>query len=191
MNYSESIQTQWLCYLFLLQSNLYFSAYRLMCGANEVFLFHFQGLVVLIGLHPLFTYPALLPHPPHPSIHTSPSLSSLLLKEFFFPSFPPLHCAGLERSEGARREDLLLWGETDRGEGPWLLSQPCWRPGLSCRHCAWLWPKWWVDEGGWDLLGSGLPLFFRVSGDKGLQKGPACSGHLGVMLQVVCRILCW
>ena len=82
---------------------------------------------------------------------------------------PVLHCAGLERSKGAergaRREDLVNRGETDRGEGPWLLSLPCWRPGCYCRPCAWLWLKWWVDRGGWNLL------YLGFSWDKGPWKG--------------------
>ena len=56
-------------------------------------------------------------------------------------------------------------GETDRGEGPWLLSLPCWRPGCYCRPCAWLWLKWWVDRGGWNLL------YLGFSWDKGPWKG--------------------
>lgn len=65
--------------------------------------------------------------PPLTSPHPTPAPPSSFLSDSFAP--PVLHCAGLERSEGAergaRREDLVNRGETDRGEGPWLLSLPC------------------------------------------------------------------
>lgn len=84
-------------------------------------------------------------HHHHPHLQPPPQH----LSDSFAP--PVLHCAGLERSEvverGARRVDLVNWGEADRLAGPWLLSLLSWRPGFYCRLCAWLWPKWWVDCG--------------------------------------------
>lgn len=127
--------------------------------------------------------------PPHPlqlaihpvgCAHSTPDLPS---SSFFSDSFAPpaLHCAGLERSKGAergtRREDLLNRGETDRGEGPWLLSLPCWRPGLFCRPCAWFWLKWWVAQ-----KSSKLDRGSRVQGVRALGKGSVGYGYLQVIL---------
>ena len=143
-----------------------------------VYYFYFKGPA--LGKNYTSLYPApcpALPPTPHipPSTHLHSQHSPFSWVGFFgvvciapppLPAHPSssrdsfappvLHCAGLERSKGAergvRREDLVNRGEADRGEGPWLLSLPYWRPGLYYRPCAWLWPKWWVDRRGWDLL---------------------------------------
>lgn len=78
---------------------------------------------------------------------------------------------GFQPSEERERRD-------GRGkEGPWLLRLSRWRPGWYCRPCVWLWPKWWVRSGGWDVL-----YCRRCEGTRGPRWGEGTGGLLQMFL---------